>query len=114
MAYKRRTKEQKERIGDAVRAAWARKKQSAESEIVPTHHPSDGSTASYYVLPDGSKELQDLIAYRNMNSQMGEIFRAAYRYGLCPHSPKIREIKKIIFYAQAELERLERYENADG
>lgn len=70
---------------------------------------SDGSTASYYELPEGAKELQDLISHRHMNAQIGEIFRACYRYGMVAHSPKIRDIKKIIFYAQAELKRLERY-----
>lgn len=69
---------------------------------------SDGSTASYYQLPEGATELQDLISHRDLNAQIGEIFRAAYRYGQCPHSPKIRDIKKIIYYAQAELARLER------
>ena len=70
---------------------------------------SDGSTARYYELPEGCKELQDLISYRNLNAQMGEIFRAVYRYGLVKHSPKTRDIKKIIYYAQKELERLEKY-----
>jgi hypothetical protein len=72
---------------------------------------SDGSTASYYEFPVGAKELQDLISFRNMNAQLGEIFRASYRYGQCPHSPKLRDIKKIIFYALAELNRLENLEN---
>ena len=73
---------------------------------------SDGSTAGYYELPEGAKELQDLIAHRNMNAQLGEIFRACYRYGQVAHSPKKRDIKKIIFYAQAELARLEKYGDA--
>jgi hypothetical protein len=72
---------------------------------------SDGSTASYYELPEGATELQHLISYRGMNAQIGEIFRACYRYGLVDHSPMKRDIKKIIFYAQAELERLELYED---
>lgn len=71
---------------------------------------SDGSTASYYELPEGATELQHLISHRNMNAQIGEIFRACYRYGLVEHSPKIRDVKKIIFYAKAELERLEALE----
>jgi len=71
---------------------------------------SDGSTASYYELPAGAKELQDLIAFRNMNAQIGEIFRAVYRYGQVAHSPRERDLKKIIFYAQAELDRLAKYE----
>lgn len=67
---------------------------------------SDGSTASYYELPDGAKELQDLISDRNMNAQIGEIFRECYRYGRASHSDEMRGIKKILFYANAELKRL--------
>tara|TARA_R110000851_G_scaffold139794_1_gene276991 strand:+ start:73 stop:492 length:420 start_codon:yes stop_codon:yes gene_type:complete len=69
---------------------------------------SDGSTASYYELPEGVTELQHLISHRNMNSQIGEIFRACYRYGLVEHSAMLRDAKKIAFYAQAEIERLEK------
>lgn len=78
----------------------------------PTPQTSDGSTASYYELPDAAGELQDLISFRNMNAQMGEIFRACYRYGQVAHSPRERDLKKIIFYAQAELDRLARYGTA--
>ena len=69
---------------------------------------SDGSTASYYELPERATELQHLISYRDMNAQLGEIFRATYRYGQCSHSNKLREAKKIKFYAEAEIERLEK------
>ena len=75
----------------------------------PVKQSSDGSTASYYELPANATELQELIAFRDMNAQIGEIFRACYRYGIVAHSPKSRDIKKIIFYAQAELKRLETY-----
>lgn len=71
---------------------------------------SDGSTARYYELPYKAKELQELISCKNMNSQIGEIFRTAYRYGRASHSDKFRDIKKIIFYANAELARLEQYD----
>jgi len=69
---------------------------------------SDGSTASYYELPKGATELQHLISHRNMNAQIGEIFRACYRYGLVSHSDMLRDAKKIKFYAQAEIDRLEK------
>jgi len=71
---------------------------------------SDGSTASYYELPPGAKELQDLISYKDMNAQLGEIFRAAYRYGQVKHSEKLRDAKKIKYYIEAEIARLEKYE----
>ena len=69
---------------------------------------SDGSTASYYQLPAGATELQHLISYRDMNAQIGEIFRACYRYGIASHSDKLRDAKKIRFYAEAEIARLEK------
>lgn len=67
---------------------------------------SDGSTASYYELPDGAAELQDLISYKNMNAQIGEIFRACYRMGEASHSNELRDAKKIKFYIDAEIKRL--------
>lgn len=71
---------------------------------------SDGSTASYYQLPAGATELQQLISHRDMNAQIGEIFRACYRYGIASHSDKLRDAKKIKFYAEAEIARLEKLE----
>lgn len=74
---------------------------------------SDGSSADYYKLPQGATQLQHLISYRNMNAQIGEIFRACYRYGLVSHSDMLRDAKKIKFYAEAEIERLEKLELAE-
>ena len=71
---------------------------------------SDGSTASYYELPEGATELQHLISYRNMNAQVGEAFRSLYRMGSASHSDRMRDCKKVIFYMQAELDRMEKYE----
>lgn len=71
---------------------------------------SDGSSADYYKLPPGSAQLQDLISYRDMNAQMGEIFRACYRYGQASHSDKMRDAKKIKFYIEAEIARLSNLE----
>lgn len=69
---------------------------------------SDGSSADYYKLPKKAKQLQHLISHKNMNAQIGEIFRACYRYGEVEHSEMLRDAKKIKFYAEAEIERLEK------
>lgn len=69
---------------------------------------SDGSTAAYYELPVEATELQHLISHKDMNAQIGEIFRAAYRYGESSHSTQLRDAKKIKFYIDAEIQRLER------
>jgi Flp pilus assembly CpaF family ATPase len=79
-----------------------------ENKIAPgAFIHSDGSTADYYKLPKDSKELQDLISHKDMNAQIGEIFRSCYRYGEVAHSKKLRDAKKIKFYAEAEIKRLE-------
>ena len=76
-------------------------------KVVSDGSKSDGSTASYYELPEGATELQHLISYRNLNAQDGEMFRAIYRKGRASHSDALRDAKKVLFYAQAEVERLE-------
>jgi hypothetical protein len=70
---------------------------------------SDGSTASYYELPPEAKEVQDLISFKNMNAQVGESFRSLYRYGESSHSDRLRDARKVVFYMQAEIERLLKY-----
>lgn len=70
---------------------------------------SDGRTASYYELPPGAKELQDLISYKNMDAQVGEAFRSLYRFGESSHSDKMRDARKVIFYMEAEIRMLEMY-----
>ena len=82
------------------------KTQLSEKKLEKSARGSDGSNARYYELPDGAKELQDLISHKNMNAQVGEIFRAAYRYGESSHSNELRDAKKIKFYIDAEIKRL--------
>jgi len=74
----------------------------------PRSNRSDGSSATYYQLPPWATELQDLISEKNMNAQIGEIFRSCFRYGEASHSDQLRDAKKIQFYINAEVKRLER------
>jgi len=55
-----------------------------------------------------STELQHLLSDLDANAQVGEIFRSCYRYGEVAHSEKLRDAKKIKFYAEAEIKRLEK------
>ena len=80
---------------------------SASAPAPAAKETSDGSSADYYKLPASALQLQDLIAHKNMNAQIGEIFRACYRYGQVAHSPQIRDLKKMRFYIDAEIARLE-------
>lgn len=99
-AYRYQLTDQPE-VTDAEEKEWQRMEKEQSK--------SDGSTASYYELPEGCTELQDLISYRNMNAQDGEIFRAIYRKGRASHSDALRDARKVLFYAEAEVKRLERY-----
>lgn len=64
---------------------------------------SDGTSAAYYELPAYASELQDLINYNGMSSNVGEAFRALYRMGKAPHSDVERDLNKAIFYLWEEL-----------
>jgi hypothetical protein len=111
------TKEIAAKVGTATAYAYAVIKSNTnptdefvvdlETGEVERREKSDGSTASYYQLPKGAAELQDLISHKDMNAQIGEIFRACYRYGEVAHSKMLRDAKKIKFYAEAEIKRLE-------
>ena len=75
---------------------------------------SDGTTASYYELPAGCTQLQDLISYRNLNAQDGEMFRAIYRKGMASHSDELRDARKVLYYAQAEVDRLLKLQSSNA
>jgi hypothetical protein len=66
-----------------------------------------GWSSGYYELPEGAKELQDLIEHRGMNFSVGNIFKACYRLGRKPGTDAVYDLQKIIWYAQRELHRLE-------
>lgn len=95
------------RLRDAIPAIEIPNNIASTAKETSTPSASDGSTASYYELPRNAHELQDLISFKCMNAQIGEIFRASYRYGEVAHSKKLRDAKKIKYYAEAEIKRLE-------
>ena len=82
---------------------------SCEPMVTNQKEHSDGSTAAYYELPERARQLQDLISLKDMNGQIAEIFRACYRYGEVAHSSKLRDAKKMRFYINEEIKRLEMY-----
>lgn len=69
---------------------------------------SDGTTASYYQLPEGCTELQDLISYRNMNFFDGLLFCLCYDHAVAVSIPeKLRLAREMVKNAERELRRLE-------
>lgn len=64
---------------------------------------NNGGSTDYYKLPAGATELQDLIEYEDMSFSVGNIFKSCYRLGNCEHSDRVRDLNKIIWFAQREL-----------
>lgn len=72
--------------------------------MTPKHKAENyGGSTDYYKLPESATDLQDLIEHKDMNFATGNIFKAAYRLGNCSHSDKIRDLNKIIWFANREL-----------
>ena len=67
---------------------------------------SDGGSTTYYDLPPGAKDLGDLVEYKDMNFNVGNIFKASYRLGEKEGTDKEYDLRKIIYFAQRELNRL--------
>ena len=89
-------------------------KQIPNGSVEPTPTPlsekgltvSDGGSTSYYALPDGATDLQDLIEYKSMNFSIGNMFKAIYRLGEKSGNSLAYDLNKIIWYANRELQRL--------
>lgn len=77
------------------------------SGVVDGKIKSNGWDTDYYQLPDGAKEIQDLIEAKGMNFAVGNIFKACYRLGTKEGTDALYDIRKIIWYANRELKRLE-------
>ena len=68
---------------------------------------SDGGSTAYYQLPVGAKDLQDLIEFKAMSFSRGNIFKACYRLGEKDDASVEYDLKKIIWYAERELRRIQ-------
>lgn len=77
-------------------------------EELSTDELPGGSTPSQYALPEGAKELQDLIEFREMNYALGNIFKACYRLGHCSHSDTMRDLRKIKWFVERLIKQEER------
>jgi hypothetical protein len=64
---------------------------------------SNGGSSSYYALPEGASQLNDLIEHKGMGFAVGEIFKATYRLGQKDGTDILYDLNKIVFYAQERL-----------
>ena len=68
---------------------------------------NNGGSTDYYKLPASATDLQDLIEFKNMNFAQGNIFKALYRLNDNHHSDAIRDLNKVVWFAQREIQRLQ-------
>lgn len=73
---------------------------------------SDGGSSSYYDLPPSARDIGDLIEFRQMSFGVANIFKACYRMGLKNGIDDRYDLFKIIYFAQRELEYVERRRKA--
>lgn len=66
-----------------------------------------GSTPDLYGLPANARDIDDLISARKMTFRQGNIFKATWRIGRKAGNDDAYDLRKIIFNAQRELEKLE-------
>lgn len=66
----------------------------------------NGLHSSYYNVPNGTRDLIDLMNYKGMNHSVGEAFCALYRLN-DKDTPK-RNLEKVVYYATRELERIKK------
>lgn len=74
---------------------------------------SDGGSTTYYDIPEGARDIGDLIDYRQMSFGVGNIFKACYRIGQKDGIDPVYDLKKIIWMAERELEYVERRREAE-
>lgn len=67
---------------------------------LPSTVTSDGGSTSYYELPEGASELNDLIEHKGMSFALGNIFKACYRFGEKDAASRLYDLNKIIFFAE--------------
>lgn len=71
---------------------------------------NNGGSTSYYKFEEDWKECQDIIEHRDMNFSQGNIFKSAFCFNIGRHNATdyTRELNKIIYFANRELERMEK------
>jgi len=96
-------------LGDAI-CSSCRSNLCANERMRPRQ--SDGGSSSYYELPRDCKQLLDVITSKDMSYTQGEIFKAAYRWDVKPD--KEYNLRKILYFAQYELDRIYSEMKADA
>jgi len=82
------------------------------SDVAPTTDESinNGGSTDYYKMKPEWKDLQDLIEERGLSYSQANILKCAFTFNVGRHggTDAIRDLNKIIYFAQRELNRLKK------
>lgn len=80
------------------------------SQIYINESKNNGGKTDYYQIPSHIKDADDFAEWRGMNFNQGNILKAVWTFNTERHSGTnaVRDLNKIIHYAQRELKRLEK------
>ena len=73
-----------------------------------TSSDNNGGSTDYYKIPHEFKDIQDVFQANNLNYAQGTMLKVAWTFNVGRHDATNyeRELNKIIFFAQRELDRL--------
>ncbi len=71
---------------------------------------NNGGKTNYYKINKSWEYAQDIIEDRNMNFAQGNIFKSSFCFNINRHNATTyeRELNKIIYFAQRELDRMKK------
>ena len=69
---------------------------------------NNGGSTDYYKFNPEWKEVADIIEAKDMSYNIANCFKACFRLGGEHHSSKERDLNKIIYFAQRELDLLKK------
>ncbi len=73
---------------------------------------SDGGSSPYYAILPDEKDAQDIIERKGMNFARGNVFKAAWRMGEKDVASELYDWRKIKWFAEREIARLEAVKDA--
>lgn len=84
------------------KTAWGKLTETPKTGVVGDATNNGGST-DYYKFDPSWKEVADIIEYKGMTYNIANCFKACFRLGGEHHSSRERDLNKIIYFAQREL-----------
>jgi hypothetical protein len=72
-------------------------------DSVEDNATNNGGSTDYYKFDPEWKEVSDIIEAKDMGFNIGNIFKSCFRLGGEHHSSRERDLNKIIYFAQREL-----------